>query len=288
MKLYLVKNQALALGSCSIDESGNWNKSTTVSIDLVPHEQTEFARNYCTQLITALRTKTASAILPPSTSAGTSSSSSMAISAPGMISLPLHQHYLHQRSRNAFGRKGSIQKNGAAQLIDWTLLSITFTLTVTGEMCIKLHGPVLESLRAVCGDEVRVRLVVQNLRLEDDYSQQRLDGHRPRHLSLTTENMIIVPTSSSSSNGGWSYCEDTRVNFPSSLHDYWRDYNAFVGDFTVKVSGGNLNHSRDETVTDKLKVNRKLLNEQIATDIVVVAGNGAEIKCHKAFLSGKT
>lgn len=34
-------------------------------------------------------------------------------------------------------------------------------------------------------------------------------------------------------------------------------------------------------------VNKKILHEQIATDVQCIAGNGATVSCHKSFLLGK-
>lgn len=38
---------------------------------------------------------------------------------------------------------------------------------------------------------------------------------------------------------------------------------------------------------DQNDTQRRMLTEEIMTDLVIVAGNGKEMKCHKAFLAGK-
>lgn len=70
---------------------------------------------------------------------------------------------------------------------------------------------------------------------------------------------------------------------PALFLQHWRVGAYFVGEFTVEIVFPTW-VNRD--VTDKVKVNRKMLLEQIGTDVEIVAENGVSFKCHKSFLCG--
>jgi len=59
------------------------------------------------------------------------------------------------------------------------------------------------------------------------------------------------------------------------------DYN---GQISIKVGGNSL---LNLVLPDMHPINKKILEDQQHTDFSLIAKNGAEIRCHKNFISGK-
>lgn len=54
----------------------------------------------------------------------------------------------------------------------------------------------------------------------------------------------------------------------------------------LKLSGEALDKLRLENSTNLLSVNKKILMGSTVSDAVIIPSNGANLKCHKAFLAG--
>lgn len=81
----------------------------------------------------------------------------------------------------------------------------------------------------------------------------------------------------------------TNFKFPERLVSSWRSNRAvhFVFSLEIELNDKAVNNIHRDNLTDPLAVNKMLLHNSLSTDAVLVADNGTEIPCHKAFLSGK-
>lgn len=82
------------------------------------------------------------------------------------------------------------------------------------------------------------------------------------------------------------------LEFPGTWRTFWlagsREGSIrFNGVMTLVLSSKLIGTVVTEEVSGIMGKNKKILGSSVGTDMKVIAKNGTEIACHKAFLSGK-
>ncbi|CAL8133591.1 unnamed protein product [Orchesella dallaii] len=161
---------------------------------------------------------------------------------------------------------------------------ITFTAfdPAVKTISVNITGNALEGLQTVFGshENIKVQLSISQI-IKEEEAKTVCGWCTKSFFCLKSEEMLLERVRY----GGFG-CIDDDINFPKLLRKDWFDDNVnLVGKLYITLIADCF---IGETISDKLAINRKILNElqnTVETDLVIVSGNGKAFNCHRSFLS---